>query len=86
MLARSVIQAWDHHIDEATPDILLVEFLPCALHIILVFQEHKREASFLTLSHFKYDIVVIDAIVREEVLHIVLGGLIGDSSQLDTPV
>ena len=84
--SRSVVKSRDHDVNETTSDVLFVQILPRSLHFLLRSEEHKGEASLLSLAHFYDYIVVGHPEVPEKVLHILLRGLVGNTSQLDAPI
>lgn len=65
---------------------MFIEILTRPLHFLLRPEEHKCEAGLLSLAHFYDYIIVCDPKVSEEVFHILLRGLVGNTSQLDAPI
>jgi len=90
MLARgkadSLFEAGDHDVDEAAADVLFVEFLASTLHVVLSVEEDQGESSLLTLPHLNHDVVVVHVEIGKEILNVILRCLVGDASQLHTPM
>ncbi len=56
--SNSLLDTRDHHINEATANVLFVELLTSPLHIVLVVEEHERKTSLLALSHLNDNVIV----------------------------
>ena len=83
MSRSSLFNARNHHVNEATANVLFVELLASPLHIVLVVEEHQCKACLLALSHLNDNVIISQIVVGEEVHHILLRCLVGDASQLD---